>query len=138
MEGFDDILHCATAAIAAEYFLLPVHGADPVYRERVYCYELYHQLRVRWPDTNFRLNGEIDKGGHPYFADDEGAPKPDMLVHIPGGGTNYAAVEVKSSRSRAQEVEKDITTLGRMRAHGYQRAIYLVYGRPAILDRIRA
>src|ERR1700733_2349516 len=52
-----------------------------------------HQLRLRWPDTDFRLNGEIDKG-HPYFVDDEGAPKTDMLVHIPGGTANYAAIEV--------------------------------------------
>jgi len=83
MHELDEILQRATAAISGEYFLLPIHGADPVYRERVYCYELYHQIRLCWPaaeECSYRLNGEIDKGGHPYFADEEGAPKP-VIVH---------------------------------------------------------
>ena len=37
MAQLDDILQQATAAIVREYFLLPIHGADPVHRERVYC-----------------------------------------------------------------------------------------------------
>jgi hypothetical protein len=40
MEQLTQILRDATAAIEAEYFLLPIHGTAPVYRERVYCYEL--------------------------------------------------------------------------------------------------
>ena len=48
MEQLTDILRQATAAIGRDYFLLPIHGAAPVYRERVYCYELYHQMRLRW------------------------------------------------------------------------------------------
>lgn len=67
MEQLDEILNHRTAAIDGEYFLLPIHGADPVHRERVYCYELYHQMRLRWPATHYRLNGEIDKGDHPYL-----------------------------------------------------------------------
>ena len=39
-------LQDATAAIGEEYFRLPIHGSDPAYRERVYCYELYHQTRL--------------------------------------------------------------------------------------------
>jgi hypothetical protein len=36
----------ATQAIEASYFLLPIAGRDrPIKRERVYCYELFHQLR---------------------------------------------------------------------------------------------
>ena len=43
-------LTAATAAVGSEYFLLPVARADGgepllLYRERVYSYELYHQLR---------------------------------------------------------------------------------------------
>lgn len=64
MEQLTQILQDATAAIGQEYFLLPVHGADPVYRERVYCYEIYHQMRLRWPPACiYRLNGEVDKSG---------------------------------------------------------------------------
>lgn len=50
MEEFTQILRQATAAIAPEYFHFPIDGGDPIFRERVYCYELYHQLRERWPE----------------------------------------------------------------------------------------
>src|SRR5689334_12222656 len=106
MEQLDRVIQDATAAIDGEYFLLPVHGGDAVRRERVYCYELYHQMRLRWPETPFRLNGEIDKGGHPYFQAKGGKPKPDLLVHVPGGGDNCAVIEIKSSRARAKEIRK--------------------------------
>ncbi len=136
MEQLNEILNHGTAAIDGEYFLLPIHGADPVHRERVYCYELYHQMRLRWPATHYRLNGEIDKGGHPYFRPKGGKPKPDLLVHVPGGGENYAVIEVKSSRAKAKEIRKDLRTLCEFRRLGYQRAIYLVYGAEAVLKRI--
>ena len=68
MEQFTQILQDATAAIGDEYFLLPIERADPVNRERVYCYELYHQMRLLWPKGSvYRLNAEVDKVGHPYF-----------------------------------------------------------------------
>jgi hypothetical protein len=129
MEQLTQILPNATAAIAAEYFLLPIHGAAAVYRERVYCYELYHQMRLRWPaDCVYRLNGEVDKKGHPYFQDGA-APKPDLLVHQPGHGNNYAIFEIKSWPAAADGIRKDLHTLSRFRNEfGYQRAIYLLYG----------
>lgn len=62
------ILSRATRDIAPEYFRLNINGGDPVYRERVYCNELYHQMRVRWPyDTAYCLNGEIAKAAHPIL-----------------------------------------------------------------------
>ncbi len=129
MEELTQILRDATAAIGAEYFLLPIHGAGAVYRERVYCYELYHQMRLRWPaDCVYRLNGEVDKIGHPYFQDGA-APKPDLLVHQPGHRNNYAIIEVKSSPAAADGIRKDLHTLSVFKnACGYQRAIYLLYG----------
>lgn len=115
--------------LSTEYFLLPIHGADPVYRERVYCYELYHQMRLRWPaGCVYRLNGEVDKMGHRYFQDG-GAPKPDLLVHQPGYGNNYAIFEVKSCHATVDGIRKDLNTLSRFgNEFGYQRAIYLIYG----------
>ena len=78
MQELTQILGDATAAIASEFFLLPIHGGNSVYRERVYCYELYHQMRRLWPpDCPYRLNGEVDKRAHPYFQDGE-QPKPDL------------------------------------------------------------
>jgi hypothetical protein len=120
MEEFDEILQRATAAIGRSYFLLPVHGLQsPVRRERVYCYELYHQMRCQWPREDrcrYALNGEVDKQKHPYFREDdpeleEKFPKPDLLVHVPGERDNYAVIEVKSARLDRDEVGKDISTL---------------------------
>jgi hypothetical protein len=140
MEQFTNILHGATAAIAPEYFLLPLHGGDPIYRERVYCYELYHQMRRLWPDdTPYRLNGEVDKRNHPYFQDAE-QPKPDLLVHQPGTGNNFAAIEVKPAGAATREMTKDLVTLTLFaRRAGYQRLVYLIYGENAEqdLERVR-
>lgn len=45
----------ATASIDAGYFSLAIAGSDPVTRDRVYCYELYHQMRSIWPaDTDLQ------------------------------------------------------------------------------------
>jgi hypothetical protein len=86
MEELDRIISGATGSISQMYFRLPIDGGDPVFRERVYCYELYHQMRSRWPDDcAFSLNGEVDKSAHPIL-DTLGAAyaKPDLLVHVPG------------------------------------------------------
>jgi hypothetical protein len=131
MKEFSESIQSASAAIEPEYFLLPIHGADPVYRERVYCYELYHQMRRIWPVSPFRLNGEVDKIAHPYFQDGN-APKPDFLVHQPGTGINHAVVEVKTCQAVAAGIIKDCGTLMRfIEEFGYERAIYLLYGERA-------
>lgn len=129
MEQFTNILQQATAAIAPQYFVLPIEGAEPAYRERVYCYELYHQMRSRWPapqDCPYFLNGEVDKQNHPYLG--AGAPKPDFVVHVPGTGDNYAAIEVKRPGAGRNAVRKDIQTLLMFSEAGYWRGLYLTYG----------
>lgn len=133
MEGFDDILRTATERIADLYFQLPVARGDPTFRERVYCYELYHQVRRLWPEeTAYSLNGEVDKGGHPFLV---GNPQlapviPDFLVHEPGRmDRNFAIIEVKHCLQKTRSVKKDLATLSTfVRDWGYLRAIYLVYG----------
>ena len=130
MDWFDELLAGATEAIAPEYFALPVDGRDdPVYRERVYCYELYHQLRKRWPDDcPYSLCGEVDKQNHPYYGPNY--PKPDFIVHVPGYGDNYAAIEVKRAGAGADDIRTDIDKLQLFKAEPahYQRGIYLIYG----------
>ncbi|MCC7333855.1 MAG: hypothetical protein IT422_02090 [Pirellulaceae bacterium] len=134
MNVLSEILQTATAGVEARYFHLQVAGGTPVYRERVYCYELYHQMRKNWPvDCQFHLNGEVDKQAHPILrrlgAD---SAKPDFLIHNPGAmERNYAIIEVKHSMARAG-VEKDLRTLDLfVREVRYQRAIYLIYGSQA-------
>ncbi len=86
MDELSKILTEATRSIEPGYFRLNIEGGDPVYRERVYCYELYHQMRLKWPEgCAFYLNGEIDKAAHPILSKlGAGYAKPDLLVHRPG------------------------------------------------------
>lgn len=132
MDELSEVLASATRAIGGEYFHLSIDGGDPVYRERVYCYELYHQMRNYWPQgCPFYLNGEIDKAAHPILATlDADYAKPDLLVHQPGYMTgNNAIIEVKSPRATIQEIRKDLKTLSLfVNRVGYLRAIYLHYG----------
>jgi hypothetical protein len=124
----NNILGEAAQSIEAKYFLLPIADTDPVPRERVYCYELYHQMRHRWPtDTRHSLNGEIDKVGHP----NANAPlKPDFIVHQPGSmDFNYAIIEVKPVQAKPGRIRKDLNTLSEFKADWfYARAILLIYG----------
>jgi hypothetical protein len=132
MNELNNILTAATAHIAPEYFRLPVDGGGPVYRERVYCYELYHQMRLRWPsDCPFRLNGEVDKTAHPILSElGASYAKPDFLVHGPGYmSRNHAIIEVKSLMASPGGIRKDLNTLSLFRTRvEYERAIYLIYG----------
>ena len=126
MQHFDMILSQAAAAIEEEYFALPVEGTDPVVRERVYCYELYHRMRELWPQQGpYYLNGEVDKQNHPYLGD--GAPKPDFLVHVPGTHNNFAAIEVKGPGASVGAIRSDINKLLTFR-QWYERGVYLIYG----------
>ena len=140
----------ATQGVTRPYFQLPVAGTqDLIYRERVYCYELYHQMRSLWPfDCQFSLSGEIDKAGHPLVRGNNlDAKKPDFLVHVPGDmGGNYAVVEVKPVNAGLDGVKKDLDTLAAFRQLAdYERGLLLVYGegapqgmQPKILEHIRA
>lgn len=131
MKEFSEILQVATAGVEAAYFHLNIAGGDSIFRERVYCYELYHQMRKNWPaGCSYFLNGEIDKRAHPILrALEADNTKPDLLIHMPGEmAGNYAIIEVKHSTA-ASGVRKDLRTLDRfVREVGYQRAIYLIYG----------
>lgn len=132
MDQLDQILRTATQAIGPEYFLLPIAGRMPALYERVYCYELYHQMRCRWPkDAELVLSGEIPKHGHEIIMGMiERAVIPDFLIHVPGNmGNNHAIMEVKSSQASVGGIMKDLATLDEFRINvGYERAIYLFYG----------
>jgi len=83
----------ASENLSQQYFQLPVAGEEPQYRERVYCYELYHLWRRNWSNQfQFSLSGEVDKQNHPIIRK---KAKPDYLVHIPGQMTNLLVMEVK-------------------------------------------
>ncbi|MBP1015885.1 hypothetical protein J8628_03050 [Serratia fonticola] len=131
MYEFNEIFVEATQAIGSAYFNLPVFGGTPVLRERHYCYELYHQLRLRWPENEpMILSGEIDKRAHQHLNSLMGsAPIPDFLIHIPDTMTNDTVIEVKSAAFGRSGVEKDFYNLSRFTLDArYQRAIFLLFG----------
>lgn len=141
-EQFLTYLFRATAEISSQYMLLPIDGsALPIYRERVYCYELYHQLRKQMGNEWYALGGEVDKSNHPRMNHPSiRKTKPDLLVHRPGYMSgNLVIIEIKpvaKSIRRGQltipplaAIKKDLKTLTAFRQHGeYSRAIYLIYG----------
>ncbi len=127
-------LMAATARVPAHYFQLPVAAegqAEVVYRERVYCYELYHQLRnvldCERLAKGYALNGEIDKQGHPIIR----PSAPDLLFHVPGGmHQNLVVVEVKPINAKSKGILKDARNLAYFVSAevGYRLGVMLVYG----------
>lgn len=103
----------------------------PIFRERVYCYELYHQLRnVLGDDFRYKLDGEVDKSGHPLFPPELARVKPDFIVHDPGNMKNLVAVEVKSIEVSDYKLRRDVWKLKKLleMENGYYKAIFLIYG----------
>lgn len=131
MEQLDDVFAAATAGVGRQFFMLPIAGQAAAYRERVYCYELYHQMRLIWPEGPYTLNGEVDKSGHRQLREVQADRcKPDLLIHIPGDmGGNFAVVEVKPCTASTKGLRKDLQTLRLFSQEvGYRRAVYLIYG----------
>lgn len=144
MDELTGIIERATEAVDAGYVRLRIDGGRPAYRERVYCYELYHQMRTVWPrECPYTLNGEVDKRAHPIMADLGLGQIPDLLVHRPGSmAGNHAIIEVKHVRGTLDGLAKDLETLSAFRLRGgYERAVLLVYDtsiRPGLLETIKA
>lgn len=131
------LLKMATKEITANYFQFPIASHKKpiaIYRERVYCYELYHQLRLIWPiNSPFELSGEVDKSGHPLIRGNNlDNTKPDFLIHTPGDmNGNHTVIEVKPITAGERGIRKDLATLtAYCKDAGYKRAIYLFYGYP--------
>lgn len=133
-DQFVGLLKEATAAIDRPFFQLPVSEGRPAYRERVYCYELYHQLRSRWSAMgDYVLNGEVDKRAHPLLARRKLGKIPDLLVHHPGDMEhNLIVMEVKVlTHTNRTNVKKDLDNLAKFthpKGGRYDAGIYLVFG----------
>lgn len=129
-EWLTEIIRKATAGVGADYFRVAIGGSEPIYRERVYCYELYHQMRCRWPkETRLLVQGELDKSGNQNFPPELGKV-PDFLIHTPASmKNNYAIIEVKPSSADPGNIDNDLKKLSLFQSQvGYQYAIYLIYG----------
>lgn len=115
------------------------------YRERVYCYELYHQMRAIVDhdrqlfdfSTKFKLYGEYDKRDYP---EDHIKNKiPDFIIHYPGiNEKNLAIIEVKPLK-KGVGLKKDLETIkafiGSQKLH-YSWGIMYVYGYGADINKL--
>lgn len=113
--------------ITQDYFLLETTYGE-IKRERIFCYELYHQMRCSWCDNALiKIHGEIDKRGHSSF-DQEHQKNPDFVFHIPGEfDNNRVIVEVKGNLS-TNGIRKDIETLTTfIERYGYRKGVYLIF-----------
>jgi len=132
LSEFLQILGTATSRIEHEYFQLPVADKESaIYRERCYCYELYHQIRSLWEGGFEKISGEVDKSGHPIIRGNGlDKTKPDFIIHVPESmDENTAVIEVKPITARLGGIKKDINTLVSYLSYaGYKHAIYLFYG----------
>lgn len=136
-------LEKAAELVEQHYFKITFAGAEQyVYRERVYCYELYHHLRsILGDDFPYKLDGELDKINHPELQELIGAKKPDFIVHVPGNmDRNLVVVEVKPISTRIDRLRDDLNTLHLfLNNANYYRAIMLIYGNDKYgsIDRIK-
>jgi hypothetical protein len=128
---FRECLSESMRRIGPEYIRLPTVAGSKL-RERVFCYELYHQLRCVIPEAvPYSLHGEVDKGGHPVFKElSRFNVIPDFLLHRPGNmEDNFVAMEVKSTSFTRRGLLKDLATLTFLRLDAnYQNALLLIYG----------
>jgi hypothetical protein len=125
-----DLVRRSLKGIGQEYFkLITTYEPSGIVRERVFCYELYHQIRLNMgTDYALSLNGEIDKRGHVDFhpADQK---NPDFVFHMPGTHEgNTLIVEVKGTLTRRKEVIQDFSTILRfVTNYQYQAGIFILY-----------
>ena len=140
-EVFLRVIVDAAAALHPEYVEHPYVArglrADRRARERIYCYELYHQVRLLMEKSNdpatkaalahgYVLNAEVDKRLS-YLPT---RTIPDLLWHVPGAKDNAVVVEVKRAGVTLKTLQKDIAKLEEfVAATGYSASLLVVFGR---------
>ena len=98
-------------------------------RERVYAYELYHQMRLiqeKKVKKEFTINGEIDKSGHKIIKEPF---NPDFVIHQQGKmGENFCVVELKTINKKSG-IQKDFHTITcMMHCYRYKIGVFAIAG----------
>ena len=107
------------------YYVGKSNDIKIAYRERVWCYEFYHQMRkLNFIDESACINGEIDKSGNDNFSK---RINPDFLIHKQGtNSNNLCTIEVKLNLDKG-EIDKDFCTLTEMlNEHNYKYGIFIL------------
>ena len=121
----------ATARVDSQYFNFRVADVNnTIFRERVYCYELYHQLRCSLENIlpPYKLQAEVDKKANPTIPLELKKTKPDFIFHVPGTKNNLVVIEVKSINNNENKIKEDIEKLKKFLDYTYYGAMMLIYG----------
>ena len=127
-----DLIRQAIHKVEQKYFRLEVtYGNNFIVRERVFCYELYHQMRILLEGrTDLTLNGEPDKRFHDEIHKPDWA-NPDFILHKPGSWFyNTVVCEVKGTLNPKDPrgVIKDLKTLlVYVEQYQYKSGVFIIY-----------
>ncbi len=129
IEDIIGIITKAAVQVTEKYLrLTTTYEPSGIVRERVFCYELYHQLRLILDDSNkLTLNGEIDKRGHKDFKAKD-RKNPDFVFHIPGQHFgNTIIFEVKGTLDKKGIIKDFETIITFISTYQYQAGVFLLY-----------
>ena len=119
IESFVEMIKGSLDNVGDEYYkITTTYESSGIVRERVFCYELYHQMRLVQSArglTDVQIHGEIDKSGHIAF-DRNSRKNPDFVFHVPGmmkGNAIVVEVKGKIEGNYQEGVYKDIVTLSK-------------------------
>ncbi|WP_148266530.1 hypothetical protein [Methanocella arvoryzae] len=145
---FKSKLFTSISEINDSYYHVKRAESVDCYKERVYCYELYHQLRIQLGDDyEYCLMGELDKCSHQSFCNAYGVepkhgPKPDFIIHTPGIQneiSNFVIIEIKTTNNRISKIKDDIIKLlGFINNTSYRYGISLIYGDNLDMDSLNS
>lgn len=103
-------IHGALNSVGQDYIVVPaIHRVDGLARERVFCYEFYHQLRKKLRTEKIVVHGELDKSTYPNFQNE----KPDFVLHKAGSNLSNAVVLEVKMEIGVHKIEQDIIKLFR-------------------------
>ena len=135
IESFIQLITDSLEKVEDEYYrLTTTYKPMGIVRERVFCYELYHQMRLIQSQrelNDIQIHGEIDKSGHFEF-DKDAQKNPDFVFHVPGMMEgNAIVVEVKGKLEGTYQdgICKDIGTLSKFtdNRYYYRLGVLIIY-----------
>ena len=126
-----DLLIEAVKCVDKEYINISINSKNKKilkHYERIFCYELYHQLRSKQeksPD-DYVIWGEPIKRS---FSDIAKGKMPDFLIHKPGTNDNLLIVEVKMKNSLDSGVDDDFEKIENyLENNNYQIGVFICIG----------
>lgn len=125
IDNYLNLIKLAIENTPLSYCKINIASIDEIkYRERSWCYEFYHQLKLAGFDNinyEITINGEIDKSGHPIISNNI---NPDFIIHKAGTMTNnLIAIEVKV---RNNNIKNDFNKfIDMLTKYNYKKCIFI-------------